>query len=73
MSSNHREDWLSHDGRVMSVIILRRYLTTEDVCPECAGGLRIAVGKHTESGEQVYRLECVSCAWTTEALPDPEA
>ena len=73
MTDNTCENWGSYDGQNIQVNILRRYLTTEDVCPECDGGLRIAVGRDMASGAQLFRLECVSCGWTSEALPDPEA
>ena len=68
-----REVWNSYEGGRCEVDVLRRYITTEDVCPECGCGLRIAIGTETTSREQVYRLECLSCEWVSEALPDPEA
>lgn len=71
--NTQNERWESYSGQNVEVKILRRYLTVEDVCPECEGGLRIAVGKDTESGEQLYRIECLKCSWVTDALPDPEA
>ena len=66
------EIWVDANGNTIQVVILRRYLTLEDTCPKCEGGLRIAIARDS-AGEQVYRLECVSCGWESEALPDPEA
>lgn len=65
------EVWVDAEGNDIQVEILRRYLTLADKCPECDGGLRIAVARDS-AGEQVFRLECVSCGWVSEALPDPE-
>lgn len=71
MTNKHIEQWENYDNCRVDVEILRRYLTLEDICPECGGGLRIAVG--TMEGEQVFRFECVACPWTSETLPDPDA
>ena len=70
MTNTPTENWEDHNGQNIQVKILRRYITTEDTCPECGGGLKIAVARTTD--DQVYRLECLACAWRSEALPDPE-
>lgn len=66
------ERWPFFTGATVDVTIIRRYLSTEDVCLPCGGGIRVAVGK--VNGEiRVFRLECLVCGWTTDALPDPKA
>lgn len=51
------ERWTLGDGQNREVISARRSICGEDVCPECG---------------RVFRLECLFCGWTTDALPDPE-
>lgn len=51
---------------------ISRKLTAEDVCPICDGALRIASGIICGGEGHMFRLECTSCSWYTEALPDPE-
>lgn len=68
---NGFETWMLFSGRTVSVHVTRRYLTTEDICPNCGSGIRITVAQ-TIDQRRVYRLECVRCEWVTDALPDPE-
>lgn len=73
MNKTPTEVWAGYNGLSIGVSVINRYATTEDVCPECNSGIRIAVGKDIESGEQLFRIECLKCGWTSEALPDPRA
>jgi hypothetical protein len=66
------EEWSLGTGPLVKVTVIRRYLSTEDICPRCGLGIRVAIGT-ASGGMQVYRLECLVCEWVTEALPDPEA
>ncbi len=72
MKTTFNTQWKDADGNPINVSITRNYLAAEDTCPECKSGLRI-VEARAEDGEPVFRIECLSCGWTTEALPDPEA
>ena len=65
------EKWLDMNGDEITVVDVRRTLTTEDTCPECSGGIRYAEG--IVDGKAVFRIECTACMWRTEALPDPQA
>lgn len=65
------ERWAFGDGNRRRVTILDRHHCDEEVCPECGRGIRVTIAKAPDIG-QVFRLECLFCHWTTNALPDPE-
>lgn len=68
---NRFEQWTHGNGGIRDVEVIRRLICDEDVCPECERTILVAVAT-TNSGGQVFRLECLFCQWTTDALPDPE-
>lgn len=68
---SHFESWPLSSGKRRRVAVLNRHLGNDDACPECGYAIAVAIAK-TVGDRQVFRLECLSCHWTTDALPDPE-
>lgn len=65
------EQWIDAEGTEINVTDVKRTLTTEDTCPECSGGIRYAEGM--AGNRAIFRIECLSCLWRSEALPNPQA
>lgn len=65
------ERWTLGNGENSEVTSARRSICGEDVCPECGRTILVAVAIVRQGG-RVFRLECLFCGWTTDALPDPE-
>lgn len=65
------EEWAHGNGLTRIVTVFRRFICEEDICPDCGRTILVAVAADGEGGK-LFRLECLFCPWTTDALPDPE-